>query len=118
MATMAELKFKDLVACREKRFSLGVEESSGKFYLSVPVSNGVVDYEEYYEIDRETFGRFRTDPKSALGFVEHCRNRGADASLIVKPGRNRGTALQLASCQSRPAPPPGPACAPLVASEA
>jgi hypothetical protein len=57
------LKFKDVVVCRSERFSIGIEESSGRFYLSIPVSNGLVDYEEYYEIDREAFELTRRIPK-------------------------------------------------------
>jgi len=59
---------------REERYSVGVEEDSGKHYVSIPVSNGLVDYEEYYEIDQRTFERYRADPDSARDFVMRCRN--------------------------------------------
>lgn len=84
------MKFKDEFVSREMRFSLGVEEESGRFYLSIPVANRLVDYEEYYEIDRTAFERYRTDPRSAEGFLERCRNREADELLILKPGSDRG----------------------------
>ena len=87
---MGELKFNDVVICREERFSIGVEESSGRFYLAIPVSNRLVDYEEYYEINREAFARYQADPKAAIGFAERCRNRDADEHLIVQPGKDRG----------------------------
>jgi len=87
------MKFKDIIVNREERFSVGVEEDSGKHYVSIPVSNGMVDYEEYYEIDQSTFERYRTDPESARDFVGRCRKREMDDRLIVKPGRNRGTAV-------------------------
>jgi hypothetical protein len=90
---VADMKFMDVVVCRDERFSVGVEEFSGKFYLSIPVANGIVDYEEYYEVDREAFLRYRRDPQSALPFAERCRNRDADDALIIKPGRNRGVAV-------------------------
>ena len=87
------MKFNDVLVSREHRFSLGIEETSGRYYVSIPVSNGMVDYEEYYEIDRAAFERYRVDPSTAIGFVERCRNREADELLIQKPGSNRGTAI-------------------------
>jgi hypothetical protein len=61
--------------------------------VSIPVSNSMIDYEEYYEIDKATFDRYRADLGSARDFVERCRKRQEDDKLIVKPGRNRGTAV-------------------------
>ncbi len=87
------MKFTDTLVEREERFSLGIEESTGAFYLSIPVGNGMVDYEEYYAIDRALYERYRADPASALPFVQRCRAREEDARLIVKPGSNRGTAI-------------------------
>lgn len=87
------MKFADTLVQREERFSLGVEETSGKHYLSIPVGNGLVDYEEYYELDRATYERYLAAPQAALPFVQRCRAREEDARLIVKPGSNRGTAL-------------------------
>lgn len=87
------MKFKDIVVRREERFSVGVEEDSGRHYVSIPVSNGLVDYEEYYEIDQATFERYCADPDSARELVERCRRREMDDRLIVKPGKNRGTAI-------------------------
>ena len=75
---MAKLRFEDVVICRKERFSVGVEESSGRFYVAIPASNSLVDYEEYYEIDQDAFARYKADPKAALGFVRRCRNRDAD----------------------------------------
>lgn len=87
------MKFDDVVVSREGRFSIGVEAQSGRYYVSIPVSNGMVDYEEYYEIDRATFDLYCQDPNAARDFVERCRRREEDARLIVKPGTNRGTAI-------------------------
>jgi len=87
------MKFKDVAVNREERFSVGIEEDSGKHYVSIPVSNGLVDYEEYYEIDRPTFERYRADLVSARDFVARLRKREMDHLLIVKPGKNRGTAI-------------------------
>jgi len=87
------MNFKDVLVNREERFSVGAEQDSGKHYVSIPVSNGVVDYEEYYEIDQPTFERYRADLNSARDFVGRCRRREMDHLLIVKPGKNRGTAI-------------------------
>ena len=87
------MKFKDVAVNRDERYALGIEEDSGKYYVSIPVSNGMVDYEEYYEIDKPTFERYRADLGSARDFVERARKREEDDRLIVKPGRNRGTAV-------------------------
>ena len=84
------MKFKDVFVSKSGRYSIGIEEVSGKYYLSIPVSNQVVDYEEYYEIDRNSFDRFRTEPDLALDFAKKCRNREMDHLLIVKPGKSRG----------------------------
>lgn len=87
------MKFNDVFVSREDRFSIGVEEQSGRYYVSIPVSNGMVDYEEYYEIDKAQFGLYQADMQAALEFVKRCRNRESDDLLIVKPGKNRGTAM-------------------------
>lgn len=87
------MKFQDVFVSREQMFSVGIEQDSGRFYVSIPVSNGMADYEEYYEIDRATFDLFNRDPQAALPFVERCRRRELDELLIVQPGTNRGTAI-------------------------
>jgi hypothetical protein len=87
------MKFKDVVVNREERYSIGVKTDDGRHYVSIPVSNGLVDYEEYYEIDQATFDRFCADAAAALAFVVQCRNRKMDDRLIQKPGTNRGTAI-------------------------
>ncbi|MBJ2182087.1 hypothetical protein EKA85_20375 [Pseudomonas veronii] len=87
------MKFQDVFVSREHMFSVGVEKESGRFYVSIPVSNGMVDYEEYYEIDRATFELFKRDPNAALPFVMRCRKRELDELLLIQPGTNRGTAI-------------------------
>lgn len=84
------MKFKDAVVDREHRFSIGIEEGSGRCYVSIPVGNSLVDYEEYYEIDRAAFERYRLQPELALDLVVRARRREVDELLIVKPGAHRG----------------------------
>ncbi|MEO6677971.1 MAG: hypothetical protein ABIO21_11395 [Pseudomonas sp.] len=85
------MKFQDTATNRTEFFSIGQETDSGRFYLSIPVSNGRVDYEEYFEIDQPSFDQYLQDLSKALAFVQQCRNRQMDHLLIIKPGSNRGT---------------------------
>jgi len=87
------MKFTDLYFTREERFSLGIEETSGKLYVSFPVRNDMIEYEEYYEINRGQFELFQKDLNAALEFVNRCRRRELDELLIQKPGSRRGTAI-------------------------
>ncbi|TDV58971.1 hypothetical protein [Pseudomonas sp. LP_7_YM] len=87
------MEFTDIYFNREERFSLGIEETSGKFYVSFPVRNDMIEYEEYYEIDRAQFDLFQKDLNAALGFVTRCRHRELDELLIQKPGSRRGMAI-------------------------
>jgi hypothetical protein len=86
------MKFRDVFVSESDRYALGVEENSGRRYLSIPVSNQMVDYEEYYKINRRTFEQFLAHPELAIKFANKCRNRKMDHLLFVKPGRDRGTA--------------------------
>lgn len=87
------MKFTDIYSNREERFSLGIEKTSGKFYVSFPVRNDMIEYEEYYEIDRVQFDLFQKDLNAALEFVTRSRHREQDELLIQKPGSRRGTAI-------------------------
>lgn len=85
------MKFVDAYFSRGNRYALGVEEETGRYYASLPVSNGVVDYEEYYELTKGQLDHFRADPDDAIEFIEACRRREHDDLLMQKPGWNRGT---------------------------
>ncbi|MBQ0746318.1 MAG: hypothetical protein KBT82_06615 [Marinobacter sp.] len=87
------MKFIDIDFSRENRFSIGVEEETGKFFVSIPVRNQRVDYEEYYEISREMFESFKVDMDSALPFVQKCRDRELDYLLLQNPGSDRGISM-------------------------
>ncbi|UOF19810.1 hypothetical protein [Pseudomonas syringae] len=79
------MKFNDTFFNRDLMLSLGIEEISGRFYLSFPVSNGLIDYEEYYKIDKASFDLFHTDLIAADAFATTCRRRERDDLLIQKP---------------------------------
>ena len=84
------MKFKDIRFSQKNQFSIGIEENSGKYFLSIPVSNSYVDYEEYYELTEEQFTDFNKNMELALPFVKMCRNRQNDSLIMQKPGKNRG----------------------------
>lgn len=85
------MTFDDTYFSREDRYSLGVESESGRYYASLPVSNGIVDYEEYYELTPDEYDHLLHDRNAAIEFIEACRRRAHDDLLMQKPGRNRGT---------------------------
>ena len=82
----------DLYVSREHRFSIGRDLRTGLPYVSIPVSNRMADYEEFYTIDEATFDRYMADPMSALDFVARCRARLEDVRLVFAPGSDRGVA--------------------------
>ena len=75
-----------------RRFSLDIEEESGRTFVSIPVRNQMVEYDEWYEVDAETFARYRADPTLAYDFVERCKRRELDHLLLLPPGSDRGSA--------------------------
>ncbi len=87
------MRFQDLWYSKEHRFSLGRDLKSGTPFISIPVSNRLVDYEEFYEIDEATLECFLLDPMAALPLVARCRARLEDGRLILPPGTDRGVAI-------------------------
>ena len=85
------MKPRDEFFDRAERYSLGVDEESGRHYASFPVSSGAVGYEEYYELTADQYRLFLADGALALAFVEECRRHERDELLLQQPGWNRGT---------------------------
>lgn len=83
-------RFRDTHVFREARLSLGVDDAAGGFYLSIPVSNVRVDYEEYYRLSAAEYRRLATDAAARARFAEECRRRERDELLILRPGTDRG----------------------------
>lgn len=75
---------------RVRRFSLDVDEDTGRTYLSIPVRNAYVEYSEWYAVDRDEFDRFVADPRLAHDMVERARRRELDHLLLLQPGSDRG----------------------------
>ena len=84
------MKFADTHVNKEYRYSLGSETESGRFYLSIPVSNSLVDYEQYYEISKGAYDAYPENVEALNRFADECRARRWDHLLLVKPGRDRG----------------------------
>lgn len=84
------MKFKDTHINKEMRYSIGVEKDTGGFYLSIPVSNRFVDYEEFYEISKQAHDSYPSNLEELNKFVENCKAHLNDNLLIIKPGRDRG----------------------------
>ena len=84
------MKFDDTYFSKEDRYSIGVESTSDRYYASIPVSNGIVDYEEYYELTQDQYQEFLRDREAAIEFIEACRRREHDDLLLQRPGSNRG----------------------------
>jgi hypothetical protein len=88
------MKWNCVFVDRVRRFSLEIEEESGRKFVAIPVElqDYKVEYLEWYEVDAETFEAYRADPALAHDFVERCKRRELDHLLLLKPGRNRGWA--------------------------
>ena len=84
------MKFNDLFVFCNERFAVGQEKDSQRYYLSIPVSNGLVEYEEYYELSPEEFTRFSRGLDEMRQLAVECRARQEDGRLMMKPGSKRG----------------------------
>jgi hypothetical protein len=84
------MKFADTTVNREHRFSIGRELESGRYYLSIPVSNRLCDYEEYYEIDQSRHDAYPGNVSELVALAVRCRARMCDDLLIGAPGLDRG----------------------------
>ncbi|WP_100485529.1 hypothetical protein [Mycobacteroides abscessus] len=87
------MAFQNAYFSKEERYWIGTETELGVHYISFPVSNGIVDYVEYYKVTPDQYDVFLANKESALKFVESCRRHEHDELLIQKPGRNRGTPI-------------------------
>lgn len=86
-------RFLDVQVNREGRYSLGRDTETGAWFLSIPVANTMVDYEEYYRLDVAEYDQFRKDNVAALAFADACRAHIYDDRLILQPGADRGVAV-------------------------
>jgi len=86
------MNFVDTAVNKIRRYSIGRETESGRYYLSIPVSNRMVDYEEYYEISAELHDGYPANSALVDEFADQCRRQAHDALLFQEPGSDRGVA--------------------------
>ena len=86
-------RFTDISVNQKERYSLGRDEQSGDYYLSIPVANQMIDYEEFYHLSALEYKSFAEDEKKAVAFADACRKRLHDDRLILQPGSDRGVAV-------------------------
>ena len=90
MTSVPNVRLTTVFVDRIARFALEVDELSGRTFVSFPVHNRMATYSEYYEVDRETFERFRADPTLAHELVARAKAREVDHLLLFQPGSDRG----------------------------
>lgn len=81
---------RDTYFSREHHYSLGIAQESGRHYLAIPVSNRLVDYEEYYGLSSQEYAGYMADREAAASFADECRERTHDDRLLLQPGWDRG----------------------------
>ncbi|CAM5710771.1 hypothetical protein MAUB1S_02705 [Mycolicibacterium aubagnense] len=84
------MRFGDVFVSKEDRYSISVDLDSGRHYISIPVSNGLANYAEYYSISSRQAEAFLRPGNAAIEFVAECRQRQHDDVLIQEPGTNTG----------------------------
>ncbi len=84
------MKIKPVFVDKVRRFSLDVDEDTGRTFVSIPVRNTMVEYDEWYEVDKETFAKYQADPTLAHELVAKAKRREVDHLLLLKPGSDRG----------------------------
>jgi hypothetical protein len=87
------MQWQDVYVDREQHFALVMDNRSGRTFLAIPVANDKVTYDEYYEIDQETFDHYLEDSSKALPMAQQARKRELDHLLLYKPGTDRGIPL-------------------------
>ena len=86
------MRIKLVFADAVNRFSLDIDHESGRTFVSIPVRNSRVEYAEWYEVDGETFDKYKADPSLALELVGKAKRREVDHLLLFQPGADRGVA--------------------------
>ena len=84
------MRFTDTYVSREGRYSLGRESLTGRPFLSIPVSNQLTDYKEYYRLNEAELLSFGVDGRLAKEFAERCGRREQDDRLFLAPVKLTG----------------------------
>jgi hypothetical protein len=66
------------------RIALGVDRTTGTFYVSCPFTtpNRMVDFEKYFSLTRDEYAILISDETAAKDFVSKCLMGQMDARLI------------------------------------
>ncbi len=83
--------FQDTHFSSVDRYALGVDTKSGCHYFAIPVSNGVLDYEELSAVTPPAYKLFIQNSFAAARFAQKCRRRERGDLLLQHPGTNCGT---------------------------
>jgi hypothetical protein len=75
---------------RSPAYSLSRDGGSGQPLFEIPVSNQMVEYEEYYRINEAELALLLAHPTIAAAFARCCGGRQMDDRLVLKPGTDRG----------------------------
>jgi hypothetical protein len=87
---LTRMKLQDLYVSQAPRYALSRDARTNAPIFSIPVSNTLVDYLEYYRIAEDELALFLADPEAAAAFARRCGNRELDDRLVLKPGTDRG----------------------------
>jgi hypothetical protein len=83
-------RYRPVYVSQSPRYSLDRDVETCAPVFSIPVSNQMADYEEWYSISEDEFDQFMADKELAKEFALRCGRRELDERLILKPGRDRG----------------------------
>lgn len=86
-------RFEPTFYSKDHRYSMGRDLKTGGHYLAIPVSNGIVEYNEQYWLTPNQWEDFVGNHSAAQEFVEECRAHQHDDQLIYVPSENRGEPL-------------------------
>lgn len=80
-----------LIHLNEKRyFSFRQDEITGKYYLSIPVSNSLIDYMEYYEVPKNMVDFYPSNIQEVEELVKKCREGLMFHIALNERAPNRG----------------------------
>jgi hypothetical protein len=77
--------FIDELLSVEGRYSIGYEKITGEYYISFPLTNHLVDYEEYYRLTKDEHDLFLLNQIEAKIFLEKCYRHLEDHRMIFYP---------------------------------
>ena len=83
-------RFQETLIAQDLHFSLGCDVQSHGYFMSIPVSTGHWDYEEYYHLSNSQYETYLKDPDSGLAFSNACRMQQNDHLLLEPALENRG----------------------------